>query len=498
MTPSPPDHKLHILVTRARALQTRHRYYRIAVDSFLSWLHTDFPKVRRLSELRRDPYLLGWIYCLANQHPPLANETRRIYITVLRRLLRDLAWENHSALPDLILPGDFPPRPSHRKDCARTTAPRSPFQDMFDTHIGILATTLRPGTVAGYRHVANRFLSWLRTHFPQLRELSELRRDPHLLGWLRCLCEQHPPLSNRTRRGFLHLLRRLLNDFAAQGHLQPGLILLEDFPPPPKYLPRSLPLDQDQSLQQELRRTNDWLSNALLLTRATGIRIGECIDLAKDCLRSIGEEQWALHVPLGKLHTERLVPVDDSVRNIVARILELREQDPPPRHPHSVNFLLPRSSHRWAYQHLRLAILAAAERARCPNRITCHQLRHTYATEMLRLGVSLPALMQLLGHKTIAMTLRYVQVTQQDLQREFHLALQNATQRHFIPKLFTTDSASTHSLGLDGVKRALGAARHLLEIHRRDLTDKKSQRHLQRLENRLVAVAFELDRFGTA
>jgi len=39
---------------------------------------------------------------------------------------------------------------------------------------------------------------------------------------------------------------------------------------------------------------------------------------------------------------------------------------------------------------------------------------------MLRLGVSLPALMRLLGHKDIRMTLRYVQVTQQDLQREFH------------------------------------------------------------------------------
>ena len=73
-----------------------------------------------------------------------------------------------------------------------------------------------------------------------------------------------------------------------------------------------------------------------------------------------------------------------------------------------------------------------------------------------------------------------------------------ATQRHFIPKLFTIDSSSTYSPGLDGVRRALGAARHLLEIHRRDLTDKKSQRHLQRLENRLVAVAFELDHFGTA
>ena len=43
--------------------------------------------------------------------------------------------------------------------------------------------------------------------------------------------------------------------------------------------------------------------------------------------------------------------------------------------------------------------------------------RHSYASEMIRLGVSLPALMQLLGHKDIRMTLRYVQVTQHDLKR---------------------------------------------------------------------------------
>jgi integrase/recombinase XerD len=46
--------------------------------------------------------------------------------------------------------------------------------------------------------------------------------------------------------------------------------------------------------------------------------------------------------------------------------------------------------------------------------------RHTFATEMLRLGISLPALMQLLGHKDIHMALLYLEVTQQDLQREFH------------------------------------------------------------------------------
>jgi integrase len=38
------------------------------------------------------------------------------------------------------------------------------------------------------------------------------------------------------------------------------------------------------ALQQELRRTDDLPANALPLTRLTGIRIGECLDLAWDCL----------------------------------------------------------------------------------------------------------------------------------------------------------------------------------------------------------------------
>jgi len=58
-------------------------------------------------------------------------------------------------------------------------------------------------------------------------------------------------------------------------------------------------------LQQELRRTDNLAANALLLIRATGIRIGECLDLSLDCLRQLGPGRWALHVPLGKLHTER-------------------------------------------------------------------------------------------------------------------------------------------------------------------------------------------------
>src|ERR1700681_4087838 len=141
--------------------------------------------------------------------------------------------------------------------------------------------------------------------------------------------------------------RRLFRDLADNGHsLQPELIRREDLPPQPRYLPRALSPEDDQRLQQQLRAIDNLHSNALLLTRATGIRIGECINLSLDCLRSLGEEQWALHVPLGKLHSERLVPVDDQVRQIVARLLVLRALAPASWLAKSESFLLPRSGVR--------------------------------------------------------------------------------------------------------------------------------------------------------
>src|SRR5581483_7550645 len=95
------------------------------------------------------------------------------------------------------------------------------------------------------------------------------------------------------------------------------LIRRQDFPPLPVYLPRALSLQDDQRLQEQLRRTGGWEAAALLLLRLTGMRIGECMDLPAGCLRQIGPDVWSIHVPLGKLHTERMVPADPDIRAAV-------------------------------------------------------------------------------------------------------------------------------------------------------------------------------------
>ena len=73
---------------------------------------------------------------------------------------------------------------------------------------------------------------------------------------------------------------------------------------------------------------------------------------------------------------------------------------------------------------------------------------------MLRLGVSLPALMQLLGHKDIHMTLLYLDVTQQDLQREFHCARQKAASLHPIPKLPLPQATTSERVDLPAIRNA--------------------------------------------
>src|ERR1700751_4738995 len=52
-----------------------------------------------------------------------------------------------------------------------------------------------------------------------------------------------------------------------------------------------------------------------------------------------------------------------------------------------------------------------------------HRFRHTFASDMIRAGMSLPALMQLMGHADIQTTLHYVQVTPQDVYLQYARAV---------------------------------------------------------------------------
>lgn len=368
-----------------------------------------------------------------------------------------------------------------------------PLAALFQRAAQSLTTSLNQEAFRFYHGTIRNFLNFLGAQYPNVQSLQQLRRDPHILVWFASLRSHQPPLATVTYTIHVFHLRRILEELAATENIPilAHLVLRQDTPRQDHYLPRPLTVDQDKIIQQELLRRDDRNSNAFLLLRHTGMRIGECADLSFDCLRLVGPDSWAIHVPLGKLKTERLVPVDSFVCRLVDRLRLLRSQDALP----ADGFLMARPSGRSAIiRKLRNFWREIVVTVGISKRIVPHQLRHSFGTEMLRAGVSFPAVMKLLGHLTPAMTMRYVEVCLVDLQREFHLA--RSQPRHLLPASRLPTSIRSPQANLASLLDALHLAQHVLEMFRRTLPQGSDRRFLDRLANRLTKIVSETRKLG--
>lgn len=367
-----------------------------------------------------------------------------------------------------------------------------PLVPVFDRAVDSLCAALSPESIRQYRGTARNFLSYLGADHPDVQRLDQLRREPHILGWMSHLRSQVPPLGTASYINRLIFLRGICNELAWTEQLSAlaHLIRREDLPRLPQSLPRPLTAEQDQLLQQEFRFRNDLGGNVFLLIRHTGMRIGECADLSFDCLRSTGPDQWAIHVPLGKLKTERMVPVDPFVCELVQRLRFFRSLDPLPA---DERLLARPSAKDTLLHHFRDYLHQVCHSLGLSTRIVPHQFRHTYATEMLRAGVSFPAVMKLLGHTSPEMTMCYLDVALHDLQRELERA--RSKPRHLVPQ--PSVPSAPLRVGLDGVIDSLLAAQHVLEMFRRALPKGTSRRRLDRLANRLTKILIEARKLAT-
>ena len=93
--------------------------------------------------------------------------------------------------------------------------PGQSLEKIFEAQVEILSLTLQRFTIVKYRYVATYFVTYLRDTYPDVHRLSQIRRDPHMLGWFRWLASLG--IGNHTREQRLLCLRRLLDDLAAQG-----------------------------------------------------------------------------------------------------------------------------------------------------------------------------------------------------------------------------------------------------------------------------------------
>lgn len=289
-------------------------------------------------------------------------------------------------------------------------------------------------TVSGMASRLGHFGRHLAAVDPDLRSLARLDRQRHIEPYLAAVAQaRNPrtgaPLSVSERRGRILTVGRMLTDIAEWGWPEAPvrrLVFARDVPRLPRPLPRYLPPDADRRLAAALEASPRRLrADALLLQRATGLRIGELLDLELDCVHEVvGAGAW-LKVPLGKLDTERMVPLDEETLALLDRIAAERSPGRPLPHPRSgrlVEFLLTQQGRRISVEALRGELQRAAAAAGLAP-VTPHQLRHTYATALVNAGVSLQALMALLGHQSAEMSLRYGRLFDETVRADYERAL---------------------------------------------------------------------------
>ena len=297
-----------------------------------------------------------------------------------------------------------------------------------------LAGTLARSSVQGAASELAHFGRFLSRHDPGLASMALLDRQRHIEPYLNEVASavNHrtgTPIAASTAKQRIQTVGSFLDAIAEWGWPEAParrLIFPRDAPKLPHPLPRYLPPDQERALLAALENSPHRLrADALLLMRATGMRIGELTMLELDCVHEVpGSGAW-LKVPLGKLLTERMVPIDEETVEIIDRIAEHRSPGRPLRHPRTgkmADFLLTHQGRRVSAETIREELHRAAAEAGLDG-VVPHMLRHTYATALVNAGCSLQALMALLGHVSAAMSLRYGRLFDATVRDEYQRAL---------------------------------------------------------------------------
>jgi len=292
---------------------------------------------------------------------------------------------------------------------------------------------LSPRSLRAYAYDLLHFARWFHGRGQPLSEITEstlldyvrhqLSQQPqptpqtvnHRLTVIRCLYRFH--IGQEIPGGTSHF-QRIYTTRSPLGYGRPrrtlafGLRLKQ-----PRRVIQPLTAEQVARFWASFRTFRDFALVGLMLL--DGLRSCEVLALQLEDLKLADAQLYVL----GKGKKQRILPLPEEIRDVLQSYLRLER----PLTNSSALFVTlkgPRRGHpmtpagfRSLFRHHRVR---SEVRAANP-----HRFRHTFGADMVRAGISLPALQHLMGHSQIHTTLLYVQLAPQDIWREYTRAAAN-------------------------------------------------------------------------
>ncbi len=278
------------------------------------------------------------------------------------------------------------------------------------------------------------YIDWVRRFilFHEKRHPAEMGA-PEIRAFLAHLAQERnvsASTQNQALSAILFLYREVL-----QKELEP---ILPSIAQRPERLPTVLTPAEVRRVFDHLGGTHRLMAQLLY---GSGLRLMECVRLR---IKDIDFEYRAITVRDGKGEKDRIVPLPESMipdlRRQIERVRLLHEEDLAAGYgevylpyalaekypnasreliwhylfPASKRSLDPRSGkerrHHIDPSALQRAVRQAAQKAGLQKRVTCHTLRHSFATHLLQAGYDIRTVQELLGHKDLRTTMIYTHV----------------------------------------------------------------------------------------
>ena len=225
---------------------------------------------------------------------------------------------------------------------------------------------------------------------------------------------RHLKRDKDVSQNYIYLVTVVVKKFFEFG----GIGVLKDVKTPKRT--KSLPKSLNEEEVQRLIHAMDGGSNGsthhseflklrnkviLALLYSSGLRVSELVTLRTD---SVDLRERTLRIR-GKGEKDRIVLFDDETKEMLEGYLTKRSCN-------SEYLFVNRSGNHLTPRYIQMMIKDYAKAAGIKKRVTPHILRHSFATHLLKNGVDIRAIQQLLGHSNLSTTQIYTSVDMHTLK----------------------------------------------------------------------------------
>lgn len=211
-------------------------------------------------------------------------------------------------------------------------------------------------------------------------------------AYLLHLKEQGHAPASRSR--VVYIIKSFYNFCVKKDLLEKNLGLKLEAVPVPQKERESLTLEEVNELLQAIEHP---LLHLVVLTLAyTGLRISECLNLT---LKDVDLNTKIMTVRNTKTKKDRRIPIHHDLLPLLKQYVESwREGEKSPY------FFATKKTGRLSDVYVNRALHEATRKLGWQKQVTCHILRHTFATNLIRSKVDIVRVQKLLGHSKLATT----------------------------------------------------------------------------------------------